>query len=238
MTESKLGEIRNNKLGTPMQIIRFNVQSDMRIKFLDEHGYETNTTYGNFKNGQIKNPYDKSVKGIGYMGEGIHRAKVNGKATLQNSIWVQMIRRCYTIEDSQWRDCEICEEWLNYQNFAEWYNANYYDLGDGTRMHLDKDILIKGNRLYSPETCMIVPQRINMIFMTKERGVDADLPNAIYRCVNGYQSSYNGKSLGVFKTLDEAIAEHDRVKRIHIKEVAEEYYGKIPDKLYNAMLAW
>lgn len=30
---------------------------------------------------------------------------------------------------------------------------------------------------------------------------DSDLPNAIYRCVNGYRAAYNGKSLGVFKTL-------------------------------------
>jgi hypothetical protein len=221
-----------------MQIIRYTNHSDIRIKFLDEHGFEMNNTYSNFKRGTVKNPYDRSVRGIGYLGVGKHKPNVKGVPTLCHAIWTQMIRRCYSIAGSPYEDCEVCEEWLNYQNFADWYYANHYDIGDGKRMHLDKDILVKGNRLYSPETCMIVPQRINMIFMTKQKGVDADLPNAIRRCAHGYQAAYNGKSLGVFKTLEDAIEAHDTSKRIHIKQVAEEYRLRIPPKLYNAMLAW
>lgn len=82
-------------------------------------------------------------------------------------------------------DCEVCEEWMCYQNFAEWWNKNMYHIGT-ERMHLDKDILIKGNKVYSPDTCLIVPQSINEIFHSSgKKKKDADLPHTIIRVARG-----------------------------------------------------
>ena len=72
--ESRLGEIRKNKFGTDMKIIEYVNSDNVTIKFLDEHGFEKNTTYSNFKNGCIKNPYDKIIFGVGYLGEGKYTA--------------------------------------------------------------------------------------------------------------------------------------------------------------------
>ena len=151
------------------------------------------------------------------------------------------MERCYSEKRRDkhmtYRDVYLCDEWCNFQVFAEWVDDNYYNVED-ERMHLDKDILVRGSRVYSPETCLIVPQRINMMFMSKEKKTDPDLPNAIYRCVNGYKSAYRGKSLGVFKTLDEAIEKQEKTKRIHIRNVADEYKDRISEKVYKALYNW
>lgn len=241
IVESRLGEINTNNFDTPMKIISYNLSNDIRVKFLDEHGYETNTTYSNFTIGKISNPYDRRIHGMGYLGEGKYYTDKTELEFKTYCAWRKMLERCYSERfrhlNLAYVGCTVVDEWHNYQNFAEWYISNYNEVGT-ERMHIDKDILVKDNTVYSPETCLIVPQRINMIFMTKTRKNDADLPNAICRCVNGFRASYNGKSLGVYKTLEEAINKHDTVKRIHIKDVAEEYKGKIQTKLYDAMLRW
>lgn len=225
-----------------MQIIGYTSVTDIRVKFLDEYGYETTTTIGNFKIGQVRNPYDKTTYGVGYMGVGKYKCDPSDFGFFMYCVWRRMLCRCYNEKDREYNktyeDCTVCEEWHNYQNFAKWYEENYYDVKNGECMQLDKDILIRDNKLYSPYTCLIVPKRINMMFMTKARENDADLPNAICRCVKGFKAAYNGKSLGVFKTLEEAINAHDTEKRIHIKQVAEEFRGRIQPKLYDAMLRW
>ena len=239
--ESKLGEIALNKLGTPMRIIRFVNCSDMTIEFQDEHKYTTKTTYQNFKERKIKNPYDKSVFGYGYIGEGKHLTRIS--STLKHpyyNIWISMIERC-CCEDKRWKHpayggCSICDEWLCYQIFSDWCDKHYYDIKT-ERMHIDKDILVNGNRVYSPDTCCFVPQRINMIFMEKTN--KWNLPSGISLSYNNkYITSYNGKHLGSFNTLDEAIVTHDAEKRINIKNVANEYKDRIPLYIYEALLNW
>ena len=72
--------------------------------------------------------------------------------------------------------CTVCEEWLNYSNFKVWYDQNRIK---GMALDLDKDILFKGNKVYSPETCCFVPHAINTLFLNgkKNRG---DLPLGVH----------------------------------------------------------
>ena len=240
--KSRYGEIKNNNNGTPMKIIRYNGTNDITIEFQDDYKYTVNTYYNNFKKGCINNPYDKRIHGVGYIGIGKYVTSLGNNTTPRGyEVWRDMLARCY-LESQRHKhltyvDCTVCEEWHCYQTFAEWYEENYYVV-DEERMHIDKDILHKNNKIYSPNTCIFVPQRINMIFMTKHKSIDTDLPNAIYRCVKGYKANYGGKSLGVFKTSTEAIEAHDKAKRIHIKQTAEIYKTKIPSHVYQALLDW
>lgn len=239
-TESKLGEIRNNNFNTPMKIIEYINAGNIRVKILDEYGFEMDSTYQNFKEGKVRNPYDKTTYGVGYMGVGKYTCNPSNFGFFMYCVWRRMLNRCYNEKDREdnktYEDCEACKEWHNYQNFAQWYEDNYYTVGKG-RMHLDKDILIKDNKLYSPDTCLIVPQRINMIFMGKTN--KWNLPSGISMSQTGkYITSYNTKHLGNLNTLEEAIAAHDKEKRIHIREVIESYGNKLPDKVVQALLAW
>ena len=159
-----------------------------------------------------------------------------------------MIHRCYDPyyinEHLTYIDCYVCEEWHNFQVFAKWFYENYYEIKN-EKMNLDKDILIKGNKLYSPETCLIVPERINTLFIKcdKSRG---KYPIGVSDCCNKYgckfltvycQTLEKREYLGYFP-IDrpfQAFTVYKNFKEEYIKEVANEYKELIPQKLYDAM---
>ena len=86
-----------------------------------------------------------------------------------------MLSRCYSNKQqkrqSSYKGCTVCSEWLNFKNFSDWYESHFYQI-EGQKMCVDKDILFKGNKIYSPQTCCIVPNEINVLFtkMSKEYG--------------------------------------------------------------------
>jgi hypothetical protein len=90
--------------------------------------------------------------------------------------------------------------------------------------------------IYSPETCILIPQRINMLFMNKPNG--RGLPNGIKRQGNGYLAKYNGEELGIYKTLEEAYKIYSEKKEETIKRVADEYRDIIPTHVYEALYAY
>lgn len=238
---NKIGETNVNKYGTVMKIVEYQRYDDMVVEFQDKHKAKVHTTYGNFKRSQVRNPYDKTVYGVGYLGEGKYKVYID-KDHLEPvyNVWRTLLGRVCTEKHREqfpaYADCEVCKEWLCYQNFAEWWNKNMYHVGT-ERMHLDKDILVKGNKFYSPETCLIVPQRINMLFLQKPNKYN--LPSGISPMANNrYRADYNGKRIGNYNTLEEAIRAHDNEKRKAIRNIAKEYKPVIPNKLYEALLNW
>ena len=111
-------------------------------------------------------------------------------------------------------------------------------------MHLDKDILCKGNKIYSPENCVFVPQRINNLFVKMNNPLDRngiigtiDLDNG--KC--GWQCSYidkNGKykrATGTCNTKIEAFQCYKSFKEKVIKDVIDSYEGKIPEPFYSRL---
>lgn len=237
---NRIGLIKNNTYGTPMKIIEYINGANITVEFQDEYKYVVTNTYSNFNRGSISNPYSKTIYGIGYIGIGKHPTHIDNKNTEVYTVWTNMLARCYYEKERYkypaYADCEICEEWLNFQVFADWYEENYYSVGEG-KMHMDKDILFKDNKMYAPNKCLIVPQRINMIFMNKPN--KDNLPCGIKLSpVGRFTSTYNTKSLGTYDTLEEAEIAHDAEKRIHIKNVVQEYGEKLPPKVKDALLNW
>jgi len=227
-----------------MEIINYVSSSNVTVKF--ENGFTYTTTYRAFKDNDIKTPYCKSVHNVGYLGVGDCHQYTNGILALQCALWENILLRCYDqktqLKHPTYIGCTVCEEWHNYQNFAKWYDQNYYEI-EGQAMHIDKDILIKGNKVYSPETCVFVPQNINALF-TKSNAQRGDCPIGVTyrktykhkkylaRCNNGKKETYN---LGLFNTPEEAFNAYKIFKEKVIKQIAEQYKNKIPNKLYEAM---
>lgn len=197
--------------------------------------------------------------GIGYMGDGKYKSKdENKKKTKAYNTWNHMLRRCYDPyylnEHPTYIDCYVCEEWYNFQNFAKWFYENYYECND-EQMQLDKDILIKGNKIYSPNTCILVPKRINCLF-TKSDALRGEYPIGVYykfKKVEQYEYHYlevscsvieNGKKKSkVLKTLPlnkpfQAFSIYKQFKEKYIKQIADEYKELIPQKLYEALYKW
>lgn len=242
--KKRQGEINHNKFGSIMQIIEYNSSTDILINF-PEYNWMTKTTYGNFKKGEVKCPYEKRYCGVGYIGEGKYKMSENGKLTKYYRIWYNMLNRCYNnkIHDKfpTYKDCYVCDEWLNFQIFAEWCDENFYSVNNEI-MCLDKDILNKRNKMYSPNTCVFVPNRINTIFIKsdKKRG---NLPIGVttfkgcdkFRAICHTVDDYKLVHLGVFCTIEEAFKVYKQYKETMIKRLADEYQNYIPNKLYQAM---
>ena len=238
------GEINHNCYGSRFRIIKYINYSNIIVKF--ENGYIKNSSYGNFKKGTICSPYCKTVYNNGYIGEGKYNLKEN-KDIYQK--WTDVLKRSFSIRiKNKWetyKDVTCCEEWMNFQNFAKWYEDNYYEINN-EKMHLDKDILNKGNKIYSPETCIFVPQRINELFI-KSNKIRGKYPIGVtyLNRLNKYQSNcktYVSKGhpsysnyLGIYNTPEEAFQAYKQFKEKYIKQVADEYKDKIPKKLYDAM---
>jgi hypothetical protein len=83
----------------------------------------------------------------------------HGRDTKAYSQWHSMIQRCYN-GHVNYLDCTVCEEWLDFQEFAKWHEVTYPN--DGLAVELDKDIKVPGNRVYSPETCLFVTRAENL----------------------------------------------------------------------------
>ena len=154
-----------------------------------------------------------------------------------------MIKRCYDPKyqekHSTYKDCKVENSWLNFQNMAEWINENYYEV-PGEKMCLDKDVLCKGNKVYSKETCIFVPQRINNLFVKsdKSRGKDPigvyQVPSGNYRafCSNGYGEQIR---LGTYPTEEEAFRVYKEYKEKVIKRTIDSNEGIIPEPHYSRL---
>ena len=242
---NRINELAYNKQKLMMKIIKYNGNNDIDIEF--ENGWiARNRSYFDFKKGSIKNPYCPSVYGIGFLGEGEYSAGLNKRHTKEYVLWKNMLKRCYDNDYQEklptYKGCSVCKEWHNFQNFAKWFNENYYEVDD-ERMELDKDIFVKDNKIYSPSTCCFVPQRINKLF-TKRQNKRGDLPIGLkYNKKLKIQVSCdtgNGrrKHLGYYDTETEAFQVYKEFKENYIKQVADEYKDKIPEKLYNALYCY
>lgn len=245
---NRIGEEIVNKYGSKCKIIEYNSHDDILVKF--EDGYIERGRYDAFKRGGILNWNDKFVLGIGYKGKGEYKLKENGKDTFLYIEWHSMLSRCYNKNQHRinknvaYKDCEVDEEWHNFQNFAKWWENNFYQI-EGEGMRLDKDILIKDNKIYSPSCCIIVPERINSLFCYR-KSTKGDYPVGIskrkdngrfrVRCsVRHENGKYDNKELGTYSDPIEAFNVYKNFKEKYIKQVADEYKDKIPKKLYDAM---
>ncbi len=239
----RTGEIRYNNFGSKIVIKEYRNAKDLDIYFPEYNWIFEHTYYGHFKKGNVKCPYEPRIYGVGFIGEGKYKAKENGKINEYYNIWHGMLMRCYDPKYqekySTYKGCSVEDYLLNFQNMCEWIENNYYEV-PGERMHLDKDILCKGNKVYSRETCIFVPQRINTLFIKCDNsrgkcpiGVRLTLSgNYQARCCDGYGKCIE---LGSYSTKEEAFQVYKEYKEKVIKEVIDSYEGIIPEPHYSKL---
>ena len=240
----RTGQEGINNFGSTIVITRYNNKRDIDIYFPEYNWTAYNKQYGQFEKGTIKCPYEPRVYGKGYIGEGNYKSKTsdNTKHTNQYTKWKGMLERCYdpkySTKNNTYTDCIVCDEWHNFQNFAQWYDNNYYEI-ENEKMCLDKDILIKGNKIYSPDTCVFVPQSINSLFIKSDK-TRGDLPIGVTREHKKYSAQCCNmlgikRRIGIYNTSEEAFLAYKEAKEETIKMIADHYKNLIPEKLYNAM---
>ena len=240
--KERLKEINVNRQGYSMKVIEYYDSRNMIIEFQDEYKTRVKCTYRGFKNGEIKNPNHKTVESVGYMGLGEYSYTTNPESYKK---WCDMIIRCYNPYELNkhptYIDCYIEDEMLCYQNFAKWYEENHYEIPNEA-LELDKDILYKGNKIYSKNTMILVPHRINCLF-TKSSSKRGEYPIGVnyykkYNClVVRCQTLERRVHLGYFSLNEpfKAFTTYKNFKENYIKKVADEYKELIPAELYKAM---
>lgn len=139
-------------------------------------------------------------------------------------VWNHMIERCYSIKLHKKRPsyvgCSVCDEWLYFSNFKLWMEKQ-----DFIGKDIDKDILFKGNKIYSPATCIFVTKAINSLFTGKKINSLNKIGSSFDRKNNTYRSTcrVNNKrvDLGCFKTENKAHEAYLKFKKAHVLKIAE-----------------
>jgi len=133
----------------------------VHIKFT-KTGFLSTVLAQHVRSGGVKDKLYPNVCCVGYIGDGVYTARLFGKITRQYTAWKNMLKRCYDTQyqekNSTYKGCSVVKEWHNFQNFAKWFDENYIEGYD-----LDKDIRVKGNKVYGPEFCVFVSHSDNTI---------------------------------------------------------------------------
>lgn len=162
----------------------------------------------------------------------------NGMLLQSYATWQSMIKRCYDENELKkhpsYSDCVVCDEWLHFSKFKEWFDDPSNGYMDGYM--LDKDILCAGNRIYSPNACCFVPHKINIL--VKKTYDNKDLPTGVFRLRSGrFYAMYNNEYLGTFDAIETAYDAYCSRKEDDVKTRSLDYYKKgfITEKVYNAL---
>ena len=246
--KERIGERFKTNEGYEVIIVGYNNANDLLVEFQDEHKAIIPNTYQHCKNGGIKNPYHPSVFGVGYMGVGKYKSRdEQGNKTKCYEDWHNLLKRGFDEELKKkrptYKDIIVNQELFNFQDFAEWWHNNYYEI-EGERMNIDKDILVKGNKEYRFDRMIFSPSRINSLFVKCDaRRGDFPIGVSYNKKDNKYGAYCNTDNkkqnfLGYYNTPEEAFKVYKEFKEEYIKQVADEYKYYIPKELYEAMYAW
>ena len=237
MENSRIGEIHTNREDCKMVIIAYRGCMDCDVQFEDGTIIKSRQ-YSDVVRRKVKNPYYPSVCNKGFIGIGEYQKSDNGKITKVYAKWSDMLRRCYDQKYHKIRPtyigCTVDSQWLNFQVFAKWFEENYRE-----NFVLDKDILIKGNKIYSSKVCRFVPNEINSLF-TKSDKTRGKYPIGVKPNKGGFQAYCNisGKqeTLGTFKTPEKAFQAYKKAKEKEIKSIANFCKNIIPIDIYETMV--
>lgn len=221
-------------------ILEYENSRRVKVRFL-KTGYECVSSLRNLKLGQVKDRMLPSVFGVGFLGDA--PTKIDSLILREYSIWVQMLRRCYSLVDRSkypsYENCSVSDYFLNYSNFSSWCNKQ---IGFGNQgWHLDKDLLVKGNKVYSEETCIFLPQELNSLVIRNNscRGkypIGVSFNKDSSKFMSQLSMSFETKYIGYYNTPEEAFYAYKEAKEAFIKEQAKKWKDKIDPRACEALM--
>lgn len=235
---SRVGEKRLMNNGYYATIISYGGCKDVTVLF-DMSNETVSCEYSNFKKGLVKPKFLPTVYGVGIVENEKVRDSENNVLKSYKT-WQGMLGRCYDSkfkkENPTYEDCSVSEEWKTYSCFKKWYDVNFYQV-DSEIMCLDKDILIKGNKMYSKESCVFAPFRINSIFINM---FDKNRSGKIgaYKKGSKFMVNIGTTYIGIYESEEEAFAHYKTHREEAIRNIAIEYKNKIPKNLYKALIEY
>mgnify|MGYP003500056290 FL=1 len=167
--------------------------------------------------------------------------------TREYTIWQNMLFRCTEqgqAKNQAYIGCTVSDNFKSYTFFYEWCNkqVGFGNKDDnGKSWCLDKDILVKGNKLYSEDTCAFVPNNINSLFTRANKTRGRYCIGVFWsRWVNKYVAlcGYKGKQkyLGYFNTEQQAFQAYKTFKEGLIRQTAEGCRDNLDNRVYEALV--
>ena len=237
-----VGKVCKSNLSGDFKILKYNDSANVEIQFL-KTGYETTVELGNIRSGKVKDPYVPSVFGVGITGTK-YPITINGVITKEYELWKNMLQRCYSDayrnKRPTYEGCKVSDSFKSYEYFYEWCNSQFgFNNKD---WHLDKDLLVKGNKVYSESTCVFIPAEVNAL-LTKCTNSRGEHLIGVYWCkrdkafVARVNKSKGGSEyLGLFNTEIEAFKAYKKAKESFVKEQANKWKSQIDPRAYNALM--
>ena len=237
-----VGKVFKSLKSGDFKVVKYNDAHNVEIRFL-KTGYETLVQLGHIKSGSVKDPCVPSVYGVGVLGNK-HPITIDGVLTKEYELWQSMLQRCYSDtckkKNPTYESCEVSDNFKSYGYFYEWCHKQ---IGfDNEGWQLDKDLLVKGNKVYSENTCVFIPKEINLLLTKRTAsrgeyliGVSWSKTNKAFRArVN--KSKGKREHLGYFKTEIEAFNAYKQAKESFVKEQAEKWKDEIDERAYKALM--
>jgi len=239
--EVKVGQWFTNTQGIELEVIKYEKASRITVKVHGPVEYEIVTNQGNLKKGIVHDKYSPSVAGKGILGDA---ENIDVKSQVYVA-WTGMVKRCNTFYDYNprarinYEDCSVREDFLYFPNFITWYDKQIVQ----PKWQLDKDLLVPGNKIYSPDTCIFLPRALNT-FLTIRKNDRGPFPLGvtIHEETGHYEAACNrdGKRiyLGVYKTPEAAFAAYKVEKEAYAKDLAERWKDQIDPRAYEALMKY
>lgn len=229
------GIIFTMNCGAELEVLNYNNATDILIQFTDKLSLPFKAHIGNIRKGEYKNKYQPYLYGVGYEGIGKYSYKTDKFAARS---WRGIITRGYSVierlERPTTEDVTVCEEWHNFQNFAEWATQQK---GYGIKgFEIDKDLLILNNSNYSPETCCYIPREINTRLPKRYASHDKVYYYKQEGLYKAYYTEADNKRKSIQGTDKEALAYERKVilNRI-IKEISTKYFPYLDEAVIKRL---
>ena len=239
----RVGDIYESNSCGLFKVVSIETLKKVTVEFLNT-GYTVVVQVGQIRLGTIRDRFKKDAKTSAFLGES-SIVDDNGDILREHTMWANMLSRCGNVQGNSptYKDCGVSDNFKHFSYFKEWCNKQIgFDRED---WHLDKDILIKGNKLYSEDTCCFIPREINNLLTMRKRFRGNDCPVGVHwsNSKNRYvaQVSVSGgkrKHLGCFTNAQEAFLVYKQAKESYIKEVAEKWKDQIDPRVYEALVSW
>lgn len=241
-----IGKILKTKKYGNFKVIDYKSWKEVEVEFI-ETGYRKLCQMKEIKTGVIKDLFLPAIYGNGFVGDKYEtHTKVGGKLINAKHYehWRGMLRRCYNENERHkaptYKGCKVSENFKSYTYFYEWCEKQIGFSNKGWA--LDKDILLKGNKVYSEDNCCFVPFEINSV-LSKNNKTRGKYPIGVHFCNNKklfiaqiHRNKGQQEYLGAFDNPTDAFNAYKQAKEMYVKEVANKWKDKIDPRAYEAMM--
>ena len=243
--QEMVGTYIENNAGTKIKVLSYNLDDNTFLLELD-NGYKFTKDCITVINKAFTTPYDLSYGGVGYLGEKYVPNDYPVIGNMWHSLLDRVVVRKGRKEFKTYEDCSVCDRWLCFSNFVDDMLEMWYDCDE--KLEIDKDIKYKGNKVYSPENCLLVPHRINMLFRGWESG-DNHATGVEFIKSGEHKGKWKVKPQGRrkgeqdeifrtgvhknFKNERDAWEYYKNIKRKYVEKVLREYEGVVPEYILN-----